>query len=108
MTADGGPRRSHMTAAGGRPRRERAAAGGRGGGEGRVRGWGAAVHPGGPRFLVRHAQMAPPPGAAPAAAGQVQVSVEAALAALDPDRWGLVVADHRPRPTAGTGVDALI
>ena len=45
-------------------------------------------------------------GAATATAGQMQVSVEAALAALAPDRWELVVADNRPRPTAGTGVDA--
>jgi hypothetical protein len=32
----------------------------------------------------------------------------AALAALDPDRWELVVAEERPRPMAGTGVDAVI
>jgi hypothetical protein len=38
----------------------------------------------------------------------VQVSVEAALAALDPGRWQPIVADERPRPTAGTGVDAVI
>jgi hypothetical protein len=43
-----------------------------------------------------------------AAAGQVQVSVEAAVAALDPDRWELLVADDLPRPVAGTGVDAVI
>ena len=34
-------------------------------------------------------------------------SVEAVLAALDPDRWELV-AEDRPRPQAGTGVDAVI
>ena len=34
--------------------------------------------------------------------------VEAARAALDPARWELVVAGDRPRPTAGTGVDAVI
>ena len=41
-------------------------------------------------------------------AGQVQVSVGVALAALDPARWELVVAEDRPRPMAGTGVDAVI
>ena len=59
-------------------------------------------------FLVGHRPIDPATGAATAAAGQRQVSVEAALAALDPDRWELVVADDRPRPIAGTGVDAVI
>ena len=48
-------------------------------------------------FLVGHRPVDPATGAATAAAGQVQVSVEAALAALDPGRWELVVADDRPR-----------
>ena len=63
---------------------------------------------GGTLFLVGHGPIDPATGAATAAAGQVQVSVEAALAALDPGRWELVVADDRPRATAGTGVDAVI
>jgi 2-polyprenyl-3-methyl-5-hydroxy-6-metoxy-1,4-benzoquinol methylase len=63
---------------------------------------------GGTLFLVGHRPIDPATGAATAAAGQVQVSVEAALAALDPNRWELVVADDRPRPIAGTGVDAVI
>jgi hypothetical protein len=50
----------------------------------------------------------PTTGAATAAAGQVQVSVESAVAALDPRRCELVVAEERPRPIAGTGVDAVI
>jgi 2-polyprenyl-3-methyl-5-hydroxy-6-metoxy-1,4-benzoquinol methylase len=66
------------------------------------------VAPGGTLFLVGHRPIDPATGAATAAAGQVQVSVEAALAALDPDRWELVVAEDRPRPAAGTGVDAVI
>jgi hypothetical protein len=66
------------------------------------------VAPGGILFLVGHRPIDPATGAATAAAGQVQVSVEAALAALDPGRWQMVVADHRPRPIAGTGVDAVI
>ena len=63
---------------------------------------------GGTLFLVGHRPIDPANGAATAAAGQVQVSVEAALAALDPDRWELIVADDRRRPTVGTGVDAVI
>jgi hypothetical protein len=63
---------------------------------------------GGTLFLVGHRPIDPATGAATAAAGQMQVSVEAALAALDPDRWELVVAEDRPRPTAGTGVDAVV
>jgi len=38
----------------------------------------------------------------------VQVSVEAALAALDPGEWQPIVADERPGPMAGTGIDAGI
>jgi SAM-dependent methyltransferase len=63
---------------------------------------------GGTLFLVGHRPIDPATGAPTAAAGQVQVSVEAALAALDPQRWDVVVADDRPRPIAGTGVDAVI
>jgi SAM-dependent methyltransferase len=59
-------------------------------------------------FLVGHRPFDPATGAATAAAGQVHVSVEAALAALDPGRWQMVVAEDRPRPIAGTGVDAVI
>jgi hypothetical protein len=66
------------------------------------------VDRGGTLFLAGHRPNDPATGAATAAAGQVQVSVEDALAALDPDQWELVVADDRPRPMAGTGVDAVI
>jgi 2-polyprenyl-3-methyl-5-hydroxy-6-metoxy-1,4-benzoquinol methylase len=48
------------------------------------------------------------PGAATAAASQVQVSVEGAVAALDANVWELVVAEERPRAVAGTGADAVI
>lgn len=34
--------------------------------------------------------------------------LEAARAVLDPGRWELIVAEDRSRPTAGTGVDAVI
>lgn len=50
----------------------------------------------------------PNTGATTAATNQVQVSVEAAVAALDPNVWELVVAEERLRAVAGTGVDAVI
>jgi 2-polyprenyl-3-methyl-5-hydroxy-6-metoxy-1,4-benzoquinol methylase len=68
----------------------------------------SGVAPGGTLFLVGHRPIDPATGAETAAAGQVQVSVEAALAVLDPERWELVVAEERPRSQAGTGVDAVI
>jgi SAM-dependent methyltransferase len=68
----------------------------------------AGVARGGTLFLVGHRPVDPATGAPTAAAGQVQVSVDDALAALDPDRWELVVAEDRPRPSAGTGADAVI
>jgi len=57
--------------------------------------------------MVGHRPIDPTTGAATAAAGQVQVSVESAVAALDPRRWELVVAEERPRPFASTGVDTV-
>ena len=68
----------------------------------------AGVAPGGTLFMVGHGPIDPATGAATAAAGQVQVSVEEARAGLDPDDWELVVAEDRPRTQAGTGVDAVI
>ena len=66
------------------------------------------VAPGGTLFLVGHRPVDPATGAATAAAGQVQVSVDAAVAALDPGRWDVIVAQDRLRAAAGTGVDAVI
>lgn len=66
------------------------------------------VAPGGTLFLVGHRPIDPSTGAATAAANQVQVSVEGAVAALDASVWELVVAEERPRAVAGTGVDAVI
>lgn len=68
----------------------------------------AAVAPGGTLFMIGHRPIDPATGAATAAAGQVQISVEAAAAALDAARWELVVAEERPRAVAGSGVDAVI
>jgi 2-polyprenyl-3-methyl-5-hydroxy-6-metoxy-1,4-benzoquinol methylase len=76
--------------------------------EGMVRRMATGVACGGTLLLVGHRPTDPATGAPTAAAGQVQVSVEAALPALDPDEWELVVADERPRPATGTGVDAVI
>ena len=73
-----------------------------------VRRMAGGVARGGTLFLVGHRPVDPATGAATAAATQVQVSVEEALAALDPGRWELVVAEERPRPAAGSGVDAVI
>ena len=66
------------------------------------------VAPGGTLFLVGHRPIDPATGTATPAAGQVQVSVDDAVAALDPARWEFVVAEDRPRAMAGTGVDAVI
>ena len=72
-----------------------------------VRRMASGVAPGGTLFMVGHRPIDPATGAATAAAGQVQVSVEAATAALDPRSWALV-AEERPRAAAGSGVDAVI
>ena len=66
------------------------------------------VAPGGTLFLVGHRPIDPSTGAATAAASQVQVSVEGAVAALDSKVWELVVAEERPRAVAGSGVDAVM
>lgn len=68
----------------------------------------AGVAPGGTLFLVGHRPVDPATGRETAAAGQVQVSVDEAVAALGDRRWELVVAEDRPRETPGTGVDAVI
>lgn len=73
-----------------------------------VRRMGAGVAPGGTLLLVGHRPTDPATGAATPAAAQQQVSVQATVAALDPDRWRVVVAEDRPRAAAGTGVDAVI
>jgi len=68
----------------------------------------SGVGPGGSLFLVGHRPIDPQTGTPTAAANQVQVSVEAAVAALDPDMWELLVSEERPRVVAGSGVDAVI
>ncbi len=68
----------------------------------------AGVAPGGTLFMVGHRPIDPTTGAETAAAGQLQVSVDTATAALDPNRWTFLVAEDRPRRMVGTGVDAVI
>jgi 2-polyprenyl-3-methyl-5-hydroxy-6-metoxy-1,4-benzoquinol methylase len=73
-----------------------------------VRRLATGVAPGGTLLLVGHRPIDPATGAETAAAGQVQVSVEEAVAALDPAAWEVVVADHRPRSNVGSGADAVV
>lgn len=73
-----------------------------------VRRMAEGVKVGGTLFLVGHRPIDPETGSATPAAGQEQVSVEGAVAALDPSRWALVIAEDRPRAIAGSGVDAVI
>ena len=68
----------------------------------------AGVAAGGTLFVVGHRPIDPATGAETPAAGQLQVSVDAASAALDPDCWTLDIAEDRLRPQVGTGVDAVI
>ena len=69
---------------------------------------GTGVALGGTLLLVGHRPTDPVTGAPTPAAGQVQVSVDEALQALDSRGWQIVVAEERPRTAAGTGVDAVV
>jgi SAM-dependent methyltransferase len=73
-----------------------------------VRRLAAGVAPGGTLLLVGHRPVDPVTGAPTPAAGQVQICIEDALAALDPARWEILIAEERPRQAAGTGVDAVV
>jgi hypothetical protein len=66
------------------------------------------VAKGGTLFLIGYSPLDPSTGPFIAAANQVQVSVESALAVLDSTIWELAIAEDRPRAVAGTGVDAVI
>lgn len=68
----------------------------------------SGVGRGGTLFLVGHRPIDPSTRAETPAAGQLQISVDAALAALDSTRWTVLIAEDRPRPQVGTGVDAVI
>jgi SAM-dependent methyltransferase len=69
---------------------------------------GTGVTPGGTLFLVGHLPVDPATGEPTPAAGQVQVSVDDVVEALDPREWQVVVAEERPRTAEGTGVDAVV
>lgn len=69
---------------------------------------GTGVAPGGTLLLVGHRPTDPATGTPTPAAGQVQVSVDEAVQALDSDEWEIVVAEERPRTAVGTGVDAVV
>lgn len=73
-----------------------------------VRRLGEGVARGGTLLLVGHRPVDPTTGAPTAAADQIQVSVDTAIAALDARRWEIVVAENRQGETAGTGVDAVV
>jgi SAM-dependent methyltransferase len=68
----------------------------------------SGVTPGGTLLLVGHLPVDPITGAATPAAGQVQVTVDAALATLDAPDWEIVLAEDRPRAATGSGFDAVI
>jgi SAM-dependent methyltransferase len=65
------------------------------------------VAPGGTMFLVGHLPVDPATGEPSPAAGQVQVTVEDAVLALDSRDWNIVVAEERTR-AGGTGADAVV
>jgi SAM-dependent methyltransferase len=69
---------------------------------------GDAVAVGGTLLMIGHRPIDPATGAPTPAAGQVQVSVDDALAVLDREHWELLVAEEHPRAVAGAGVDAVI
>jgi len=73
-----------------------------------VRRLGMGVAPGGTLLLVGHRPSDPATGAPSPAAGQVQVSVDEAIEALDPHEWDIAVAEERPRAVVGSGVDAVV
>jgi 2-polyprenyl-3-methyl-5-hydroxy-6-metoxy-1,4-benzoquinol methylase len=73
-----------------------------------VRRMASGVAPGGTLFLAGYRADDPRSDADAARGNQVQVSVEAAVAALDAGEWEWVVAEERPRVVAGSGVDAVI
>ena len=58
------------------------------------------VAPGGTLLLVGHLPIDPITGGETPAAGQVQVTVDVAVAVLDPRRWELLIAEGRPRAAA--------
>jgi hypothetical protein len=73
-----------------------------------VRRLGSGVAPGGTLLLVGRRPVNPATGAATPAAGQVQISVDESIEALESQEWQNLVAEDRPRAAVGTGVDAVV
>jgi len=69
---------------------------------------GDAVAVGGTLLIIGHRPIDPATGAPTRAAGQTQISVEEAVAALDAEHWEMLVAEALPRTVAGSGVDAVV
>jgi SAM-dependent methyltransferase len=65
------------------------------------------VAPGGTLFMVGHLPVDPATGEPTPAAGQVQVTVDDAVEALDARDWQIIVAEERRRAEAGA-VDAVV
>lgn len=68
----------------------------------------SGIAPGGTLVLVGHLPIDPTSGAETPAAGQMQVTVEAAVAVLDPHHWETLVAEERQRADTGSGFDSVI
>ena len=68
----------------------------------------AGVAAGGTLLMAGHRPTDPATGEPTRAAGQVQVSVDAVLAALEPGHWQVVVAEDRPRESGPSGIDAVV
>ena len=60
----------------------------------------SGVAPGGTLLLVGHLPIDPLTGAETPAAGQVQVTVEEAVAVLDAEHWELSIAEQRQGPSS--------
>ena len=69
---------------------------------------GTGVAPGGSLFMVGHLPVDPATGEPTRAAGQVQVTLDDVVGALDARDWQIVLAEERRRPEAGGGVDAVV
>lgn len=67
----------------------------------------SGVAVGGTLLLSGHQPVDPTTGAPTRASGQTQVTLDEALAVLDPAAWTLHVAEHRARASGG-GVDAVV
>jgi SAM-dependent methyltransferase len=68
---------------------------------------GGGVAPGGTLLLVGHLPVDPATGDPSPAAGQQQVTVRDAVAALEPRAWNILTAEERTR-AGGGGADAVV